>query len=103
MELDRARDDADDGYQSLRMPHRRKSDHTYQGLMARSQNETAPDGTYEDVKTPSEFPRNQLDIKEELGHGEFGSVYKAEAWKISGSSGTTVLVAKELKGIVSKL
>ncbi|XP_035659260.1 nephrin-like [Branchiostoma floridae] len=99
IELDRVRDDTDGGYQSLKIPNRRTSDHTYQGLMARSGNETSPDATYEDVKTQSEFPRNQLDIKEELGQGEFGSVYKAEAWKISGNTGVTTVAVKELKGM----
>ncbi|XP_035659258.1 uncharacterized protein LOC118404297 [Branchiostoma floridae] len=97
--LDHVQGEADDGYQSLRIPHRQSSDHTYQGLTARSDKELASDGAYEDVKTPSEFPRNQLAIKEELGHGEFGCVYKAEAWNISGSVGTTVVAAKELKGM----
>ncbi|XP_078585774.1 uncharacterized protein LOC144867595, partial [Branchiostoma floridae x Branchiostoma japonicum] len=101
MELDLVRGDADGGYQSLKIPNRRTSDHTYQGLMARSGNETSPDATYEDVKTQSEFPRNQLDIKEELGQGEFGSVYKAEAWKISGNTGVTTVAVKELKGMTS--
>ncbi|XP_066269273.1 tyrosine kinase receptor Cad96Ca-like [Branchiostoma lanceolatum] len=100
VELDRVGSDADDGYQSLKLPYRRTSDHTYQGLKARSDiedNELTSDETYEDVKTRSQFPRNQLKIKEELGHGDFGSVYKAEAWDILGRSGTTIVAAKELK------
>ncbi|CAH1247468.1 RET [Branchiostoma lanceolatum] len=94
-----APDATDDGYQSLKIPHRRTSDHTYQGLMASSKNETTPEVTYEDVKTTLEFRRNQLDIKEELGQGEFGNVYKAEAWKISGKTGVTTVAVKELKGL----
>ncbi|KAI8497503.1 hypothetical protein Bbelb_248090 [Branchiostoma belcheri] len=101
MELERVAGDLEDGYQSLRMPKRQQSDHTYQGLMPRVENKETPEGAYEDVKTPSEFPRSQLNIKEELGQGEFGSVYKAEAWKISGSAGTTTVAVKELKGMTS--
>ncbi|XP_078665754.1 tyrosine kinase receptor Cad96Ca-like [Branchiostoma floridae x Branchiostoma belcheri] len=101
IELERAAGDSDDGYQSLRMPKRQKSDHTYQGLMARKENEEPPEGAYEYVKAPSDFPRSQLNIKEELGQGEFGSVYKAEAWKISGGAGVTTVAVKELKGMTS--
>ncbi|CAH1247467.1 RET [Branchiostoma lanceolatum] len=84
MELDHVPDATDDGYQSLKIPHRRT---------------TTPEVTYEDVKTTLEFRRNQLDIKEELGQGEFGNVYKAEAWKISGKTGVTTVAVKELKGL----
>ncbi|KAI8497502.1 hypothetical protein Bbelb_248080 [Branchiostoma belcheri] len=86
MELERVPGDSDDGYQSLSMPKRQKE---------------TPEAAYEDVKAPSEFPRSQLNIKEELGQGEFGSVYKAEAWEISGSAGTTTVAVKELKGMTS--
>ncbi|XP_019628490.1 PREDICTED: tyrosine-protein kinase receptor Tie-1-like [Branchiostoma belcheri] len=101
MELDNVRGDVDDGYQSVKMPHRRTSDHTYQGLMAIRGNEPTSDGAYEDLKEPSEFARSQLNIKEELGQGEFGSVFKADAWKISGSAGVTTVAVKELKGMTS--
>ncbi|XP_035682662.1 fibroblast growth factor receptor 2-like [Branchiostoma floridae] len=75
---------SDDGYQSLRIAHKRTS---------------SADMAYEDVKTPSEFPRDRLEIKNQLGEGEFGEVYKAEAWKIAGLPGMTTLVVKTVKGI----
>ncbi|XP_035699630.1 tyrosine kinase receptor Cad96Ca-like [Branchiostoma floridae] len=101
MELENVRHDTEDEYQSLQISHRRTSNHTYQGLTARSENERAPEVTYEDLKLPSEFPRSQLDINEEIGQGEFGTVYRAEAWKISGNTGVTTVAVKELKGMTS--
>ncbi|XP_078584636.1 fibroblast growth factor receptor-like [Branchiostoma floridae x Branchiostoma japonicum] len=95
LELDRVGGNTNDGYQSLRIPQTS----AYQGLTAHSaiENETTPGATYEDVKLPFEFPRDRLEIKERLGEGEFGEVYKAEAWRIASKPGTTTVAVKTVK------
>ncbi|XP_035657342.1 fibroblast growth factor receptor 4-like [Branchiostoma floridae] len=90
---------SEDGYQSLRLPQGQKSAQPYQGLAVPgdSQRQSTTDVVYEDVKTSSEFPRNQLALREKLGQGEFGNVFRAEAWNISDHQGTTIVAVKTLK------
>ncbi|XP_078580293.1 tyrosine kinase receptor Cad96Ca-like [Branchiostoma floridae x Branchiostoma japonicum] len=90
---------SEDGYQSLG----RRSAHPYQGLVGQGDNQTQANTevVYDYVKASSEFPRNQLAVKEKLGQGEFGNVFRAEAWNISGHQGTTVVAVKTLKAATS--
>ncbi|KAK9889736.1 hypothetical protein WA026_007118 [Henosepilachna vigintioctopunctata] len=44
-----------------------------------------------------EFPRNQLEIEQTLGEGEFGRVLRAEATNINGNNGVTTVAVKTLK------
>ncbi|XP_035693202.1 hemicentin-2-like [Branchiostoma floridae] len=98
LELQAVQNNADDGYQSLVVPDRRRSEHTYQGLEACYDNKIDPDTTHENVTKSMDFPLSQLVLKEKVGHGEFGDVYKAEAWNISGQPGTTAVAVKTLRG-----
>ncbi|XP_019625390.1 PREDICTED: fibroblast growth factor receptor 2-like [Branchiostoma belcheri] len=90
MELSHVSGESNDGYQSLRIPHRPQLPPVPE-----------PEPTYEVVKIPSEFPRNQLAIKEEIGQGEFGKVHRAEAWNILDQRGTTVVAVKTMKAVTS--
>ncbi|XP_019616545.1 PREDICTED: fibroblast growth factor receptor 4-like [Branchiostoma belcheri] len=93
-----------DGYQSLRLPRGRLSTHTYQGLLVAqgdTKNQPTTDSVYEDVKTSSEFPRSKLTVKEKLGQGRFGDVFRAEALNMSGHPGITIVAVKTLKSVSS--
>ncbi|CAH1277655.1 FGFR1 [Branchiostoma lanceolatum] len=54
---------------------------------------------YEDVGPSYEFPRNLLAIKDCLQEGDFGAVYKAEAWGIAGKTGASVVAVKTMNRV----
>ncbi|XP_078571953.1 uncharacterized protein LOC144859301 isoform X1 [Branchiostoma floridae x Branchiostoma japonicum] len=70
------------GYQSLQLPHQN------QGNLDTAENE------YEDVGSSYEFPRNLVALKDCLQEGDFGALYKAEAWGIAGREGASVVAVK---------
>ena len=57
------------------------------------------DATYANVSVAHKaFPRDQLKISKELGHGAFGRVLLAEATGIMEKSKVTMVAVKTIKG-----
>lgn len=61
-----------------------------------------PDPIYMDISNDQlEFSYNDLSLIKEIGEGEFGLVYLADAFNISGYKGHSKVAVKMLKGITT--